>query len=602
MYNIRTLHVVHESVRGTTRSSSGTTGIALLATQSKPTVSPDAQLRVPPMLNGLQGWYRWAKRSRWSRCREGRAKIPQGSDRATGKAFSNSGKAMKKKNYLCCERLAEWLRPPVPLDLHTKIHKGKEGLHDGAEDCDSKAFERNYERSDTTQRMSAGLHDLESRESRRGKNSGAPRCAKLLRVQSNAKCTDGGETVEGDNVTDQRIDVYLERLDVGEHCGISIQKFHHWAEGRKREMPEHLPVDDRQPLWHAREVVRVPERDPCNLQTKVSRNRLIHREFSQFNLLRIWERKYSVNEELLELHGEEGAQQHVAVGAGYVSCYFFIIQVPRGHRAFLDEWGDIVRRPKAQAANYVECHFERRTTLNLDVDCTLLGGGLPDDWIVLWLSRRPEWQRSGEFETTTRTAHTTQWHGDSELLEGGVEEDMGGYGPSKTCVIFQATFDMTPTFHQYGNCCGRGSSDVEVLSFSVVAYQNTILKEDGWMWGAGATGRRWVNRKNGESTTRQGRDETDSTSAWFLGQCGRGHGHEQRWTRDARVCEVVLHAVFKPAYSNRGPFPSLPTVMTAVLWWDEGAEAQSRRWRSVWWTARVRRGFDVRALAPLGWC
>ncbi|KAJ7219012.1 hypothetical protein B0H12DRAFT_1078606 [Mycena haematopus] len=116
--------------------------------------------------------------------------------------------------------------------------------------------------------------------------------------------------------------------------------------------------------------------------------------------------------------------------------------------------------------------------LNLDVDCTLLGGGLPDDWIVLWLSRRPEWQCSGEFETITRAAHTTQWHGDSELLEGGVKEDMGGYGPSKTCVIFQATFDTTPTFHQYGNCRGRGSSDVEVLSFSVVAYQNTILKDD----------------------------------------------------------------------------------------------------------------------------
>lgn len=27
----------------------------------------------------------------------------------------------------------------------------------------------------------------------------------------------------------------------------------------------------------------------------------------------------------------------------------------------------------------------------------------PYDWLMLWLSRRPEWQRSREFETTTRT-------------------------------------------------------------------------------------------------------------------------------------------------------------------------------------------------------
>ena len=28
----------------------------------------------------------------------------------------------------------------------------------------------------------------------------------------------------------------------------------------------------------------------------------------------------------------------------------------------------------------------------------------PYDWLMLWLSRRPEWQRSREFETTTRTS------------------------------------------------------------------------------------------------------------------------------------------------------------------------------------------------------
>ena len=27
----------------------------------------------------------------------------------------------------------------------------------------------------------------------------------------------------------------------------------------------------------------------------------------------------------------------------------------------------------------------------------------PYDWLMLWLSRRPEWQRSREFETTTRS-------------------------------------------------------------------------------------------------------------------------------------------------------------------------------------------------------
>ncbi|KAF7358110.1 hypothetical protein MVEN_00859100 [Mycena venus] len=112
----------------------------------------------------------------------------------------------------------------------------------------------------------------------------------------------------------------------------------------------------------------------------------------------------------------------------------------------------------------------------------------PYDWLMLWLSRRPEWQRSREFETTTRAAHAAQaqgWEEDPELasMGGGQEEDVSGslgFGGSKTRVIFQPTFDTTHTIYWRGHWLrvrrGRGSDGGEVLSVSVVARSNTILK------------------------------------------------------------------------------------------------------------------------------
>ncbi|KAJ7151786.1 hypothetical protein C8R43DRAFT_1067354 [Mycena crocata] len=103
----------------------------------------------------------------------------------------------------------------------------------------------------------------------------------------------------------------------------------------------------------------------------------------------------------------------------------------------------------------------------------------PYDWLMLWLSRRPEWQRSREFETTTRAAHAAQAQGwEDPLLD--LEEEVGeGIAKSKTRVIFQPTFDTTHTIYWRGHWLRvrRARSDGgEVLSVSVVARSNTILK------------------------------------------------------------------------------------------------------------------------------
>ncbi|KAJ7198596.1 hypothetical protein GGX14DRAFT_469953 [Mycena pura] len=106
----------------------------------------------------------------------------------------------------------------------------------------------------------------------------------------------------------------------------------------------------------------------------------------------------------------------------------------------------------------------------------------PYDWLMLWLSRRPEWQRSREFETTTRAAHAAQAQGweDDPALEGEIEEGNAATPPSKTRVIFQPTFDTTHTIYWRGHWLrvrrGRGGDGSEVLSVSVVARSNTILK------------------------------------------------------------------------------------------------------------------------------
>jgi mitochondrial chaperone BCS1 len=149
---------------------------------------------------------------------------------------------------------------------------------------------------------------------------------------------------------------------------------------------------------------------------------------------------------------------------------------------------------------------------------------------MLWLSRRPEWQRSREFETTTRTAlpgsssnssssanassstyrsaeddDWDQWEvavsgNPSGANEGGPGED--GEGRPKTRVVFQPTYNTTHTIFYKGHWLrvsrGRkGDSTTEMLSirylflffekkqektiihffFSVVARSNAILKQ-----------------------------------------------------------------------------------------------------------------------------
>ncbi|KAJ3876011.1 P-loop containing nucleoside triphosphate hydrolase protein [Lentinula edodes] len=148
----------------------------------------------------------------------------------------------------------------------------------------------------------------------------------------------------------------------------------------------------------------------------------------------------------------------------------------------------------------------------------------PYDWLMLWLSRRPEWQRSREFETTTRLATPLSGgsnssssrtadnsFGDEDYREWWAEDpaeeqpEVYSYdgddvpGKVKTRVVFQPTFDTTHTIYyrghwlrvrrwrkgdNMGNNGGWGGSygyssggGGEMLSVSVVARSNTILKQ-----------------------------------------------------------------------------------------------------------------------------
>ncbi|KAK0438308.1 P-loop containing nucleoside triphosphate hydrolase protein [Desarmillaria tabescens] len=103
---------------------------------------------------------------------------------------------------------------------------------------------------------------------------------------------------------------------------------------------------------------------------------------------------------------------------------------------------------------------------------------------MLWLSRRPEWQWSREFETTTRSSSGFGRTADNSF--GDEEDDADGDdipGRVKTRVVFQPTFDTTHTIFYGGHWLrvkrGRKSDGTgcEVLSISVVARNNTILKQ-----------------------------------------------------------------------------------------------------------------------------
>ena len=129
----------------------------------------------------------------------------------------------------------------------------------------------------------------------------------------------------------------------------------------------------------------------------------------------------------------------------------------------------------------------------------------PYDWLMLWLSRRPEWQRSREFETTTRT--TTPGFSGTQTADNsfGDDEDDGDEdappGKVKTRVVFQPTPDTTHTIYYRGHWLRvrrskkTDGSGCEVLSIrysfyfsfnswqltrsshSVVARSNAILKQ-----------------------------------------------------------------------------------------------------------------------------
>ena len=69
---------------------------------------------------------------------------------------------------------------------------------------------------------------------------------------------------------------------------------------------------------------------------------------------------------------------------------------------------------------------------------------------MLWLSRRPEWQRSREFETTTRT--TTPGLSGSRATDNSFgdeeeEDENSPPGKVKTRVVFQPTSDTTHTIY-----------------------------------------------------------------------------------------------------------------------------------------------------------
>ncbi|KAF5346690.1 hypothetical protein D9756_010360 [Leucocoprinus leucothites] len=110
----------------------------------------------------------------------------------------------------------------------------------------------------------------------------------------------------------------------------------------------------------------------------------------------------------------------------------------------------------------------------------------PFDWLMLWLSRRPEWQRSREFETTTRTSGpggssgVDGWEEEEEEAEND-ESEFDHEGRPKTRVVFQPTLDTTHTIFYRGHWLrvrrGRKPDGCEQLSISVVARSNTILKQ-----------------------------------------------------------------------------------------------------------------------------
>ncbi|KAF9524620.1 hypothetical protein CPB83DRAFT_897770 [Crepidotus variabilis] len=128
---------------------------------------------------------------------------------------------------------------------------------------------------------------------------------------------------------------------------------------------------------------------------------------------------------------------------------------------------------------------------------------VPYDWLMLWLSRRPEWQRSREFETTTRASgpggpsatnpNYSEEDRDWDAWEAVVDQSFptpydeadsaeDPEGKPKTRIVFQPTYDTTHTIYYRGHWLRvrrgkRQDTGCEMLSISVVARSNAILKQ-----------------------------------------------------------------------------------------------------------------------------
>lgn len=92
---------------------------------------------------------------------------------------------------------------------------------------------------------------------------------------------------------------------------------------------------------------------------------------------------------------------------------------------------------------------------------------------MLWLSRRPEWQRSREFETTTNSS-LPGYYGYRESDNAFIDDDGAGGGDEEVSgktrmrVVFQPTSETTHTIFYRGHWLrvrrGRKSNGYEMLS------------------------------------------------------------------------------------------------------------------------------------------
>ena len=109
---------------------------------------------------------------------------------------------------------------------------------------------------------------------------------------------------------------------------------------------------------------------------------------------------------------------------------------------------------------------------------------------MLWLSRRPEWQRSREFETTTNSS-LPGYYGYRESDNAFVDEEGGGdeevSGKTRMRVVFQPTSETTHTIYYRGHWLrvrrGRKSNGYEMLSIRYAVpntWQFSLFVIHGW--------------------------------------------------------------------------------------------------------------------------